>query len=400
MSVFNTPHKIIITCNKWLSPALRNEVIALGFDVDRVFQTGVELTGTVEDCIRLNLNLRCASQVMYSLKTFICNDPDELYKNLVTIPWEKMIKPDGYFSVISNVFNPTISTNLFANLRVKDAIVDHMREVSGKRPSTGSELSGAVVYLFWKNEEAEIFLDTTGDSLARHGYRKLPGKAPMLEALASATILSTKWNKFGAFVNPMCGSGTLAIEAALIATKRVSGLWRENYAFMHLIGYDQSMYEKEYEIIQSQIRSLPDLKIIASDISRDAIKVAKINAEVAGVADLIEFQVCDFEATIMPPPEEGAVVMFNPEYGERLGEEVELEATYARMGDFMKNQCKGMTGYIFTGNLELAKKIRLKPSRRIEFLNAKIDCRLLEYELYAGTKRTDKLTEVPKAPNT
>ena len=380
MSVFNTPHKIIITCNKWLSPALRNEVIALGFDVDRVFQTGVELTGTVEDCIRLNLNLRCASQVMYSLKTFICNDPDELYKNLVTIPWEKMIKPDGYFSVISNVFNPTISTNLFANLRVKDAIVDHMREVSGKRPSTGSELSGAVVYLFWKNEEAEIFLDTTGDSLARHGYRKLPGKAPMLEALASATILSTKWNKFGAFVNPMCGSGTLAIEAALIATKRVSGLWRENYAFMHLIGYDQSMYEKEYEIIQSQIRSLPDLKIIASDISRDAIKVAKINAEVAGVADLIEFQVCDFEATIMPPPEEGAVVMFNPEYGERLGEEVELEATYARMGDFMKNQCKGMTGYIFTGNLELAKKIRLKPSRRIEFLNAKIDCRLLEYE--------------------
>ena len=400
MSVFNTPQKIIITCNKWLSPALRNEVIALGFDVDRVFQTGVELTGTVEDCIRLNLNLRCASQVMYSLKTFICNDPDELHKNLVNIPWETMIKSDGYFSVISNVFNPTISTNLFANLRVKDAIVDHMREVSGKRPSTGSELSGAVVYLFWKNEEAEIFLDTTGDSLARHGYRKLPGKAPMLEALAAATILSTKWNKFGAFVNPMCGSGTLAIEAALIATKRVPGLWRENYAFMHLIGYEQSMYEKEYEIIQSQVRSLPDLKIIASDISRDAIKVAKINAEVAGVADLIEFQVCDFETTKMPPPEEGAVVMFNPEYGERLGEEVELEATYARMGDFMKNQCKGMTGYIFTGNLELAKKIRLKPSRRIEFLNAKIDCRLLEYELYAGTKRTDKLTEVPKAPNT
>jgi putative N6-adenine-specific DNA methylase len=390
MSVFNTPNKIIITCNKWLAPALRNEVIALGFDVDRVFQTGVELTGTVEDCIRLNLNLRCASQVMYSLKAFICNDPDELYKNLVTIPWEKMIKPDGYFSVISNVFNPTISTNLFANLRVKDAVVDHMREVAGKRPSTGSELSGAVVYLFWKNDEAEIFLDTTGDSLARHGYRKLPGKAPMLEALAAATILSTKWNKFGAFVNPMCGSGTLAIEAALIATKRVPGLWRENYAFMHLIGYDQNKYEKEYEIIQSQVRLLPELKIIASDISRDAIKVAKINAEVAGVVDLIEFQVCDFEATKMPAPEEGSVVMFNPEYGERLGEEVELEATYARMGDFMKNQCKGMTGYIFTGNLELAKKIRLKPSRRIEFLNAKIDCRLLEYELYAGTRRVEK----------
>jgi putative N6-adenine-specific DNA methylase len=394
MQAFTTRNKIIITCNKWLAPALRSEVISLGFDVDRVFQTGVELTGTVNDCIRLNLNLRCASQVMYSLKTFICNHPDELHQNLVSIPWETMIKPDGYFSVISNVFNDTISTNLFANLRVKDAIVDRMREVSGKRPSTGSELAGAVVYLFWKNDEAEIFLDTSGDSLARHGYRKLPGKAPMLEALAAATILSTKWNKFGAFVNPMCGSGTLAIEAALIATKRAPGLFRNNYAFMHIIGYDKTVYEKERTIIEEQVRHLPNLVIIASDISREAIKVAKINASVAGVEDLIDFQVCDFEATKMPEPEEGAILMINPEYGDRLGEEVELEATYARMGDYMKNKCKGMTGYIFTGNLELAKKIRLKPSRRIEFFNATIDCRLLEYELYAGTKRVDKVSDV------
>jgi putative N6-adenine-specific DNA methylase len=395
MQAFTTRNKIIITCNKWLAPALRSEVIGLGFDVDRVFQTGVELTGTVNDCIRLNLNLRCASQVMYSLKTFICNHPDELHQNLVTIPWETMIKPDGYFSVISNVFNDTISTNLFANLRVKDTIVDRMREVSGKRPSTGSELAGAVVYLFWKNDEAEIFLDTSGDSLARHGYRKLPGRAPMLEALAAATILSTKWNKFGAFVNPMCGSGTLAIEATLIATKRAPGLFRNNYAFMHIIGYDKKIYEQERKIIEEQVRHLPNLVIIASDISRDAIKVAKINASVAGVEELIDFQVCDFEATKMPEPEEGAILMINPEYGDRLGEEVELEATYARMGDYMKNKCKGMTGYIFTGNLELAKKIRLKPSRRIEFFNATIDCRLLEYELYAGTKRTDKLEAAP-----
>jgi putative N6-adenine-specific DNA methylase len=390
MQAFKTRNKIIITSNKWLAPALRSEVIGLGFDVDRVFQTGVELTGTVNDCIRLNLNLRCASQVMYSLKTFICNDPDELYKNLVTIPWETMIDPNGYFSVISNVFNDTISTNLFANLRVKDAVVDRMREVSGKRPSTGAELAGAVVYLFWKNDEAEIFLDTSGDSLARHGYRKLPGRAPMLEALAAATILSTKWNKFGAFVNPMCGSGTLAIEAALIATKRAPGLFRNNYAFMHIIGYDKTVYEKERTIIEEQVRHLPNLVIIASDISKDAIKIAKINASVAGVEDLIDFQVCDFEATEMPEPEEGSILMINPEYGDRLGEEIELEATYARMGDYMKNKCKGMTGYIFTGNLELAKKIRLKPSRRIEFFNATIDCRLLEYELYAGTKRVDK----------
>ena len=391
MQVFTTPRKIIITRHKWLAPSLNKEVIALGFRVDRVFQTGVELTGTVQDCIRLNLNLRCASQVMYSIKSFICNDPDELYKSLVSIHWEKLIDPKGYFSVTSNVFHPSISTNLFSNLRVKDAIVDRMRDATNLRPSTGSTLSGAVVYLFWKHDEAEVFLDTSGESLAKHGYRKLPGKAPMLEALAAATILSTKWDQASLFVNPMCGSGTLAIEAALIATKRVPGLLRESYAFMHLLGYNDSMYYNERLKLDEQIKTIPGLKIIASDISKQAIDIAKINAKVAGVEDLIEFQVTDFEKTKMPEPTQNAVIMFNPEYGERLGEEIELEVTYARMGDFMKNQCKGMIGYIFTGNLDLAKKVRLKPSRRIEFYNATIDCRLLEYELYAGTKRSDKL---------
>ena len=388
MHVFTTNSKIIITCHKWLAKALEKEVISLGFSPDRVFQTGVELTGTAEDCIRLNLNLRCASQVMYSLKTFICEDPDELYNNLVTIEWEKLIDPSGYFSVTSNVFHPSIQTNLFANLRVKDAIVDRMRDATNKRPTTGSELSGAVVYLFWKNEEAEIFLDTSGETLAKHGYRKLPGKAPMLEALAAATILSTKWDSSLAFINPMCGAGTLAIEAALIATNRTPGLLRNYYAFMHLLGYDVDMYEKERTKLDEQITEIPGLTIIASDISERAIEISKINAEVAGVAHLIQFEVCDFEETTIP--EQEGVIMFNPEYGERMGDEIELTATYARMGDFLKNKCKGKTGYVFTGNLDLAKSIRLKPSRRIEFYNATIDCRLLEYELYAGTKRTDK----------
>lgn len=390
MQVFTTNSKIIITCHKWLSPALTKEVEALGFKIDRSFQTGVEITGTVVDCIVLNLHLRCASQVMYALKSFICNDPNELYRNLVTIEWEKLIAPEGYFSVTSNVFHPTIQTNLFANLRVKDAIVDRMRDTNNARPNTGSELSGAVIYLFWKNEEAEIFLDTSGETLAKHGYRKLPGKAPMLEALAAATILSTKWNKKAAFVNPMCGSGTLAIEAALIATNRVPGLLRTNYAFMHIKGYVPSYYLNERNILEAQIMQPEGLKIIASDLSDKAISIAKINAAVAGVENLIDFQVCDFAATTIPESE-GAVIMFNPEYGERLGDEIELNATYARMGDFLKNNCRGYTGYIFTGNLDLAKKIRLKPSRRIEFYNATIDCRLLEYELYSGTRRTDKL---------
>lgn len=389
MNPFSTSGRIIITCHKWLAPALQAEVTQLGFPVVRTFQTGVELSGTMTDCVRLNLNVRCASQVMYSLKAFSCDHPDELYQNLLDVSWQDFIEPDGYFTVTSNVFHTTISTNLFANLRVKDAIVDHMRNETGKRPSTGSEQSGAVFYLFWKHGEAEIFIDTSGETLAKHGYRKLPGKAPMLEALATATILSTKWDKQVPFINPMCGSGTLAIEAALVASHRAPGLLRNNYAFMHIKGYEPAVYEEERKRIEEQVKEPAGIKIIASDISEQAIGIAKINAVAAGVENMISFETCDFEKTTVP--EEPGVIMFNPEYGERLGDEIELNATYARMGDFLKNKCKGYTGYVFTGNLDLAKKIRLKPSRRIEFFNATIDCRLLEYEMYAGTKRSDNI---------
>ena len=390
MQVFSTPNKIIITCHKWLAPALNKELLTLGYTPVKVFQTGVELRGTVQDCIKLNLNLRCASQVMYALESFTCNDPNELYQHLVKFPWEKLLPQNGYFSVTSNVFHPTIKTNLFANLKVKDAIVDRMRTITHQRPLTGASLQGAVFYLFWKNNEAEIFIDTSGETLAKHGYRKLPGTAPMLEALAAATILSTRWDKKSAFVNPMCGSGTLAIEAALIATNRMPGLWRDHYAFMHILGYKKEMYELEKLKLKEQIIKLPSLQIIATDISKRAIEVAKANAKVAGVDHLIYFKDCPFEKTNLPAATEGAVVMFNPEYGERLGESSELGTTYAQMGDFLKNTCKGYTGYIFTGNMELAKKVRLKPSKRIEFYNATIDCRLLEYELYEGTKREIK----------
>ncbi len=391
MQVFSTPSKIIITCHKWLSNALNKELISLGFTSVKVFQTGVELTGSLQDCIKLNLNLRCASQVMYSLQSFTCQDPNELYQNVVKIPWEKYLDPTQYFSVTSNVFHPTINTNLFANLRVKDAIVDRIRSITEKRPLTGASLEGAVIYLYWKNNQAEIFLDTSGETLAKHGYRKLPGTAPMLEALAAATILSTNWDKKSAFVNPMCGSGTLAIEAALIATHRAPGLLRDRYAFMHLVGYEKQMFETEKLELKEQIKKIPSLQIIATDISKRAIEVAKINASVAGVDHLISFRDCAFEKTTIPPSTKGAIVIFNPEYGERLGDQMELEATYASMGDFLKNSCKGYTGYIFTGNLDLAKKIRLKPSKRIEFYNATIDCRLLEYELYEGSRRVVKI---------
>ncbi|GEM62498.1 RNA methyltransferase [Sphingobacterium faecium NBRC 15299] len=390
MEVFNTPNKIIITCNKRLSPYLQQEVEELGFEIKRSFSTGVELFNTLNETIKLNLNLRTASQILYSIKEFKASNPQELYDELKNIAWEELIAFDGYFSVTSNVDNETITTPLFANLKVKDAIVDRIKEKKDIRPNSGSDSNKAVVHLYWKDDRAEVFIDSSGETLAKHGYRKHPGKAPMLEALAAGTILASKWDGQSSFVNPMCGSGTLAIEAALIATNRRPGLYRMNYSFMHFIGYDEEVFFQERRNLKEQVNKKANPKIVASDLSQQAVDIAIMNAKTAGVDQLIDFQVCDFAETTVPQEEKG-IAIFNPEYGERLGNHSQLELTYKRVGDFLKQNCKGYRGYIFTGNPDLAKKIGLRASRKVEFYNGKLDCRLLEYELYEGTREKPKV---------
>jgi 23S rRNA G2445 N2-methylase RlmL len=396
MQLFSTASKIIVTCSNRISPWLQKEIEELGFKPVRIFKTGVELKGTLQDCIRLNLNLRCASQVLFSVKEFRAMNADQLYNELLAFEWEDIIDPAGYFSITSNVNNETINNALFANVKVKDAIVDRFRNRTGQRPNSGADNSKAVIHLYWQDDAAEIFIDSSGETLSKHGYRKIPGKAPMLEALAAATLLATKWDRVSPFINPMCGSATLAIEAALLATNRRPGLYRHNYAFMHLVGYNAELYTSERTRLDEIIITVPGLKVIATDISDDAINISKINAGAAGVAEIIQFAVGDFETTEIPG-DAGGVIYFNPEYGDRLGEEEGLRETYGRIGDFMKKKCKGYTGYVFTGNLELAKKIGLKPSRRLEFYTSKIDCRLLEYELYGGTRRTIAPVDVEKS---
>jgi 23S rRNA G2445 N2-methylase RlmL len=388
MQVFHTKSKVIITCNKRLASYLADEVSALGYTIIRSFPTGVELNITLTECIKLNLNLRCASQILYQLKSFKINSPEELYREVVDMPWEELIDFAGYFSVTSNVDNETITTPLFTNLKVKDAIVDRIKEKKGIRPNSGADANKTVIHLYWKDQNADIFIDTSGETLAKHGYRKIPGKAPMLEALAAGVVMSTKWDMKSPFINPMCGSGTLAIEAALLATNRRPGLYRMNYGFMHILGYDEQVFFAERRILKDQVVKNLDLTIVASDISEDAVDVTRRNAKTAGVDTLITFEACDFAETPVPQDANG-VVVFNPEYGERLGVHSQLELTYKRIGDFMKKDCKGYTGYIFTGNPDLAKKIGLKAARKLEFYNGKLDCRMLEYELYSGSRRPE-----------
>ncbi len=215
----------------------------------------------------------------------------------------------------------------------------------------------------------------------------------MQETLAAAVILATAWKGNGNFINPMCGSGTLAIEASLVALERAPGLLRKNYGFMHLKGFNQSSWKRMLQEASARVKKSFNGKIVATDISSEAIQAARQNAAAAGVDALIEFGGCDFSET--PIPDGGGVVILNPEYGERLGKIEELKDTYKGIGDFFKKRCQGYSGYIFTGNLDLAKKVGLKAKRRIPFFNSNIECRLLEYDLYEGSRKTSKPETTP-----
>jgi 23S rRNA G2445 N2-methylase RlmL len=379
-------NKIVLTCPKGIAPYLKDEVAALGFPVIGTAEATVDTHGTLDDTMKLNLHLRTAHRVLFLLKEFEAHHPDKLYREVVELPWENYLKENGYFSVHSAVSTDALKDPRFGTLRCKDAIVDRIRNKCGRRPDSGSEPTGAAVFLHWQDNRAAVYLDTSGEPLSRRGYRKDPFKAPMQETLAAATILATTWNKSEIFINPMCGSGTLAIEAALMALRRAPGLSRDNFGFMHLKTFNKIKWNALTKEAWRDARSTIDTKIVATDIDPEAIIAAKKNARDAGVEHAIVFETCDFRQTPVPPGGPG-VLFFNPEYGERLGSEAELEPIYQAIGDFLKKSCVGYRGYVFTGNLNLAKKVGLRSNRRITFFNSNLECRLLEFEMYEGTQQ-------------
>jgi putative N6-adenine-specific DNA methylase len=371
----------MITTARGLENTLRGEVAALGLPVLWAGSSGVKTEGTMLDAMRLNLHCRTGHRVLFLIKSGACRNADELYREVFSIPWETLIPSDGYLSVSSHIANETIRDNRYANLRCKDAIVDRIMERKGRRPDAGPEQTGAVVNLYWRGEQCDIYLDTSGEPLSRRGYRKIPLAAPMQETLAAGVIMTAGWSAEGGgnFINPMCGSGTLAIEAALIALRRPPGLVRPSFGFMRTLLYDKAAWER---IRAGAVSPRSEIigKIIASDIDPAAVDAAKRNAETAGVAHRIDFSVGDIAET--PVPEGSGIVVVNPEYGVRLGEEATLVDTYRKIGDFFKKRCKGYGGYLFTGSPRLAGQVGLKSKRRITFMSGSLECRLYQYDLY------------------
>jgi 23S rRNA G2445 N2-methylase RlmL len=377
---------ILITCPKGLSRYLEKEVRDLRMNVVRSQPSMVMSFGSLSDCMMLNLCLYTAHHVLYKVLESTCRTPDDLYAAVNALPWETIIPVETTLCVTSTVKTPSIKDSRFANLRCKDAVVDRLAAKTGKRCNSGPQRDGAVVHLYWQEEKCVLYLDTSGETLSRRGYRLIPGEAPMQETLAAGVIRAGGWDGGNgrSFVNPMCGSGTLAIEAALLCMKMKPGLLRKNFGFMHYRCFDPDQLRTMRNDYASMAISRPGNKIIASDINAQALEAAQQNSRAAGVDSLIEFSKCDVAET--PVPEGKGIVMINPEYGFRMGSVPELETVYKRIGDFLKQRCTGYTGCVFTGNFDLIKKIGLKAGRKTSFFSGKLECRLYEYELYGGSR--------------
>jgi len=378
---------ILVTCGPGLEDYLDAELCGLGFEIVSRHTGGIITRGSFVDCMKLNLFLRTAYSVLYLLRAFRCGGGEALYKQVGMVAWEKIVDPEEYVCVLSRVDTWSIDNSMYASLKVKDAIVDRIERKAGNRPDSGRSRNSVVVNLFWKRDRAWVYLNTSGVKLSDRNYRKMPFKAPLRESLAAGIIMAMGYDGSQDIVLPMCGSGTLAIEAALIAMNKPAGGLRSNFGFRHVKGFDEEIWQEMRGDGRKGVRKdMRGRRIIATDIDSGAIEAARQNAQTAGVEHLIEFGVCDFADTEIPEGE--GIVVVNPEYGLRLGEIEQLEKVYERIGDFFKQKCAGYTGYIFTGNRELAGKVGLKTAARMVFHNGKIECRLLKYELYEGTKRT------------
>lgn len=378
---------IVSTCGRGCAGALQGELRALGYAPRELSATAVGVTGDLRDAMRLNLWLRTANRVLFEVAAFEVDSADDLHAAVRDLPWEDWLRPDTPFHVHGVAQHPTIRDSRFAVLRCKDAIADRYVARTGARPdSTASPEGAACIALYWKDQAAQVFLDTSGLPLSRRGYRWRPWVAPLRETLAASLLLELGWPKepAEAFIGPMCGSGTLAIEAAWIAQNRAPGLAREDLACLHLQDVDAGIWRDLQVEARARFVAAPRTWIAASDVDPQAIACARENAGRAGVEGLIRFHTCEFRDTPLPKPP--GLVLMNPEYGERMGAEDRLAELYASIGTYFKDHCQGLRAAVFTGNLALGRKIALHPVRRLALWNGDLECRLLEYDIYAGTR--------------
>lgn len=378
-----TTYSLFVTCPRGLEAPLSQELEQLKCQDIRAVDGGVACKGGMEQVYRINLHSRTASRVLLRLTKSGYRSEQDIYKAAKNIRWTDWFDLEQTFKVKVEGKRAQVKSLDFVGLKIKDAVCDVFRDACDARPSVSKIRPDIRIHAFIDERDIQIFIDTSGEALFKRGYRQDTGEAPMRENLAAGLLLLAGYDGTQPFQDPFCGSGTIVIEAAWIATRRAPGLMRR-FGFEKLKNFDAALWKKLQHEAETQIRPAP-APISGSDNDRYMIRAAVANAQAAEVDTFIRFEVKDAQDS--RPNGEGGILISNPPYGVRLAEVQALQALYPQLGAWLKQHYAGWLAGMFTGDRDMPKFMRLSPKRKIPLYNGNLDCRLFLMDMVKGSNR-------------
>lgn len=382
--------ELVATCMQNLENELARELEDLGANKISIQKRAVRFEADLNLLYKANIWLRTALKVLKPLFHFNAKSEDQLYAQAKKIKWEEVFTEDKTFSIDFAVHSAHFSHSQFAALRLKDGIVDYFREIGRDRPSVERDQPDIRIHLHINDNKVTISLDSSGEPLFKRGYRRERMAAPINECLAAGLILKTGWKGEEDFLDPMCGSGTLAIEAALIASNIPPNLNRTHFAFESWTNYDQALLSQVLGEASNHFKPLK-CKIYARDANSQAIRSTRVNINAANMRKSIILEKEDFFKA--PAPSAEGIIVMNPPYGERLNVSGNLVSFYEKIGSTLKHEYSGWSAWVITSEIESFKNIGLKASKKIPMMNGKLECQFRSYELFDGKLKEKKAEE-------
>ncbi len=371
-----------------LEPVLAAELEKLGAIEIQILTRAVQFRGDLRLLYECNYTLRTALRLLQKIETFSVQNETELYNRMAAFPWENYLTENQTFAIDSVVGGPVFTHSLFVSQKAKDGLVDRFRNRTGVRPSVDTQHPDLRINLHIYNTECTLSLDSSGDSLHKRGYRTAVDKAPLNEVLAAGLIQLSGWKADCHFVDGMCGSATLPIEAAMFAMKIPAGYFRKDFGFMHWNNYDEKLWNEIKQTYSDLICDF-DFEIIGADHSAKAISIARENVKSAHLHKDIQLIQSEFEVLKVPLGE--GLLLLNPPYGERL-EEADIKGLYRMIGDVLKHNYKGWKAWIISSEIPVLKLVGLRPSKKITVFNGPLECRLAGFDIFSGSYKEMKAT--------
>ena len=368
-----------------LEEVLAAELVQIGANNVQIERRAVSFTGDKALMYKANLHLRTASRILKPILTFKASNADQVYEHIKTVDWSKYMSVDKTFAIDSTVYSDDFRHSKFVAYRTKDAIADWFTERHDKRPSVSLANPDIMINIHIAQQRCTLSLDSSGESLHKRGYRVAQTEAPLNEALAAGMLLIAGWNGQSNLLDPMCGSGTIPIEAALIALNIPPGIFRGEFAFEKWNDFDRELFDTLYNDDSAEREF--NFKIFGSDISPRAIDIATQNVKSAGLGKHIELRIASIQQLTPPAPD--CLLVTNPPYGERITSN-DIFGLYKSIGTVLKHQFTGCSAWIISSHEECLYQIGLKPSCKIKLLNGALDCQYNRYDIFAG-KRNEHL---------